>query len=258
MKIIFYLSFLLLNLSLFAQHNTYRIKYLLDFQKDSIDSKSVNRELMFLDVFDTYAVFQSENLFKKDSISATSNPYALFGLPKPEFKYKIIQTNGSSKYFVDYSPSHRFYIIENEKLNWIFVNDSVKKIDTYSCKLATTKFKGRTYFAWYSLELPISFGPYKFRGLPGLIMEVYDDKKQYHFQMLSIKKINALSDYTENTKYKQISKQDLVQLENNIKNKPSLILLNSNLNLPKEGMDKYDNKHRELNKKFNNPIELTD
>ena len=56
----------------------------------------------------------------------------------------------------------------------------------------------------------------------------------------------------------KISKQDLIQLQNNIKIKPSIILSNSNLNLPKEGMDKYDNKHRELNKKFNNPIELTD
>jgi hypothetical protein len=50
----------------------------------------------------------------------------------------------------------------------------------------------------------------------------------------------------------------LIQLQNNIKIKPSIILSNSNLNLPKEGMDKYDNKHRELNKKFNNPIELTE
>ncbi len=257
MKTFFYLTFLLLNATMFAQNDNYRIKYLLDFQKDSLKLTSSNREVMYLDIISKTTIFQSENLFKKDSISSTNNPFSLMGLPKPEFKYKIIQDGGESKYFVDYSPSHRFYISDTEKLEWTLINDSIKKIDKFTCKLATTNFKGRNYFAWYTTEIPMHYGPYKFNGLPGLILEVYDQQMHYHFQLLSIKKIESLVNYTETKKYKKITKQELLQLQNNIKNKPSLILLNSNLNLPKEGLDKYDNKHRELNKKFNNPIELT-
>ena len=130
--------------------------------------------------------------------------------------------------------------------------------ENFKCKLAKTTFKGRSYFAWYTIEIPINSGPYKFNGLPGLVVELFDSKKHYHFQLLSVKEIQNMKNYTERKKYTKISKQDLIQLQNNIKIKPSIILSNSNLNLPKEGMDKYDNKHRELNKKFNNPIELKD
>ena len=49
-----------------------------------------------------------------------------------------------------------------------------------SFKLAKTTFKGRNYFAWYSIEIPINSGPYKFNGLPGLVVELFDSKKHYH------------------------------------------------------------------------------
>ena len=257
MKKFLNITFVLINLISFAQNRNYRVKYLLDFQKDSVDIQSVNREIMYLDVINNESIFQSENLFKKDSISSTDNPYSLFGLPKPEFKYKIIKDNDIYNYFVDYSPSHRFYVEDTDRVEWNFINDTIKTIEKFKCKLAKTTFKGRNYFAWYTIEIPINSGPYKFNGLPGLVVELFDSKMHYHFQLLSIKEIQNMKNYTEKNKYRKTSKQDLIQLQNNIKIKPSIILSNSNLNLPKEGMDKYDNKHRELNKKFNNPIELT-
>ena len=90
MKKLLNITFVLINLISFAQNGNYRVKYLLDFQKDSLDIQSINREIMYLDVINNESIFQSENLFKKDSISSTDNPYSLFGLPKPEFKYKIV------------------------------------------------------------------------------------------------------------------------------------------------------------------------
>ena len=258
MKLTLNFVFILINLMTFAQNGNYRVKYLLDFQKDSLDIQSINREIMYLDVINNESIFQSENLFKKDSISSTDNPYSLFGLPKPEFKYKIIKDNDICNYFVDYSPSHRFYVEDTDRVEWNFINDTIKTIENFKCKLAKTTFKGRNYYAWYTIDIPINSGPYKFNGLPGLVVELFDSKKHYHFQLLSIKEMQNMKNYTEKKKYTKISKQDLIQLQNNIKIKPSIILSNSNLNLPKEGMDKYDNKHRELNKKFNNPIELTD
>lgn len=48
------------------------------------------------------------------------------------------------------------------------------------------KYAGRNWTAWYTEDIPIQFGSYKFNGLPGLILEIYDDKEHYHFTENSI------------------------------------------------------------------------
>jgi len=51
------------------------------------------------------------------------------------------------------------------------IGDSVKMILGYECVQATTDYHGRTWKVWFAPAIPISDGPWKFRGLPGLIME---------------------------------------------------------------------------------------
>ena len=63
MKLALNFVFIFVNLISFAQNGNYRIKYLLDFQKDSLDIQSINREIMYLDIIDDVSIFQSENLF---------------------------------------------------------------------------------------------------------------------------------------------------------------------------------------------------
>jgi GLPGLI family protein len=48
-------------------------------------------------------------------------------------------------------------------------------------------YAGRDYKAWFTNEIPVSDGPYKFYGLPGLIVEIEDSKKQYTFELVSYK-----------------------------------------------------------------------
>ncbi len=52
---------------------------------------------------------------------------------------------------------------------------------------------GRLWEAWFSPDLPFSEGPYKFSGLPGLIMKVKDARGHYEFTINSLTK-----DLTEN------------------------------------------------------------
>lgn len=77
-----------------------------------------------------------------------------------------------------------------EKQTWTLVDDSIKTVCGYECQLATCTFRGRTYKAWYTTQLPYPEGPWKFNGLPGLITEVYDTKNHYHFTLVNIKKNN--------------------------------------------------------------------
>lgn len=70
------------------------------------------------------------------------------------------------------------YIVEEDvpTMDWEIVEDSVQTIIGYECHKATTKFRGREWVVWYAEEIPISLGPWKLNGLPGLILhaECYD------------------------------------------------------------------------------------
>ncbi|MCM1142519.1 MAG: GLPGLI family protein [Muribaculum sp.] len=78
---------------------------------------------------------------------------------------------------------------ELSKPNWE-IGDSTINILGYECILATTDFRGRKWHAWFTPEIPISEGPWKLWGLPGLILKVYDTKKDYEFVALELRSEN--------------------------------------------------------------------
>lgn len=70
------------------------------------------------------------------------------------------------------------------------LQDSTKTLLGYPCQLATCSFRGRDYQAWFTSDIPIANGPWKFKGLPGLILEVYDTQRHYQFQIEGIERTN--------------------------------------------------------------------
>jgi GLPGLI family protein len=69
--------------------------------------------------------------------------------------------------------------------NWAIAEET-KQVGDLNCVKATCHFRGRHYTAWFAPDIPISNGPWKFGGLPGLILDLYDDehKLRYIFQSL--------------------------------------------------------------------------
>lgn len=66
------------------------------------------------------------------------------------------------------------------------ITDSIKDCLGYECVMATTFFKGRNWTAWFAPEIPVSDGPWKLCGLPGLILEAYDEAHDYEFTPTAI------------------------------------------------------------------------
>jgi GLPGLI family protein len=64
---------------------------------------------------------------------------------------------------------------------WKFVKDTSKILLKQKCRMATLNWRGRDYIAWYAPKLSIFDGPYKFCGLPGLILEIYDTENVYKY-----------------------------------------------------------------------------
>lgn len=75
--------------------------------------------------------------------------------------------------------------------NWQITAET-DTINNYVCQKAICDFGGRTWEAWFTSELPFSDGPYKFCGLPGLILNVADRENHYSWKFLSIERPSEL------------------------------------------------------------------
>lgn len=69
-----------------------------------------------------------------------------------------------------------------DKMVWKLI-DETKSEGQYKLQKATTTFGGRNWIAWFSKDVNLSEGPYKFRGLPGLIFEIENDKQNFIFKL---------------------------------------------------------------------------
>jgi GLPGLI family protein len=88
----------------------------------------------------------------------------------------------------------KYYLIK-EKLpsfEWVILNDTLTILNQKTQK-AKVKFRGREYYAWFTTKIKISDGPYKFYGLPGLILKIESIDEKYKFEAYSIK-LNIIKD----------------------------------------------------------------
>ena len=71
---------------------------------------------------------------------------------------------------------------------WI-MGDSTRQVLGYTCQQATADFRGRHWTAWFATDIPVSDGPWKLGGLPGLILEVYDEGQQHVFTAVGLERV---------------------------------------------------------------------
>ncbi|GHT67714.1 hypothetical protein AGMMS50239_31390 [Bacteroidia bacterium] len=76
-------------------------------------------------------------------------------------------------------------------MKWNLSNDT-STVCGYLCKKATTSFRGRNYTAWYTQEIPVSDGPWKFNGLPGLILKAIDAQEFFSFECTAIERSKGI------------------------------------------------------------------
>ena len=141
--------------------------------------------ILYFDAFKSNYIYNQINLTKGDS-TRTTKKETKSGMVrlverdsigcrvfKDLIKKKVVQRQISLK---------KAYIIEEElpEFKWE-IKPEQKNLGSLLCQKAITRYRGRNYEAWFTMSVPVNTGPWKFNGLPGLILEVYDDTREVQF-----------------------------------------------------------------------------
>lgn len=155
-----------------------RYRYL---SKASAQQKVANEDVVTLQIGDRYTKSYSENLYQTDSVATVMLKQGTRVLPtysdyaQREDLYTCLVDQSVTTVYRTFSDGPVLRYQEPlPQIRWEFSGEK-KTILGYPCQLATCRFRGRNYSAWFTLALPLSAGPWKFSSLPGLVLEVYDD-----------------------------------------------------------------------------------
>lgn len=148
-------------------------------------------EKMLLQIGNKYSAFYSYPIFQRDSIISANMAKGIpvnFSGNGGQINWKVYKNypeRGKTAY-LDFFAADRYLCIEPmEPIDWQ-LTDSIDSICGYECHQAIAKFKGRTWIAWYTEDIPIDNGPWKLSGLSGLILKAHDSENDYGFTAVGL------------------------------------------------------------------------
>jgi GLPGLI family protein len=157
--------------------------------------KDIVKEVMTLQIGNKMSKIYNQTLYENDSIYWSYIKKGVSGTGRgqsPVFPVDIYKNYPKGSTTVTYrlfrsKSVYRYKETYPIHFNWQLY-DEQKRILSYTCQKATCTFRGRHYTAWFAPEIPIKEGPYKFGGLPGLILQMNDDASQYTFTCIGLQK----------------------------------------------------------------------
>ena len=103
-------------------------------------------------------------------------------------KYDYLLMNLEDRSIDIYSDfARKFYKVEDvfPEFKWELTKE-IKKINGIEAHKAFGYYRGKKWEVWYAPSIPYSFGPWKFNGLPGLVLEVKDELNNNYFKIKKI------------------------------------------------------------------------
>lgn len=195
-------SLLCLFFALMAQAQVQRFIYDYRYVPDINKKDSIASDMMVLDISAKGSVYQSLNRIKMDSAmreqfrnftpgSMQNRSVDMRNMRRNTVQYKVTKEYPSFKTYLNERVGRDSYkVLEDEKQNWTILAET-QQIGEYKAQKATTKWGGRDWTAWFSTDLPFQDGPYKFSGLPGLIVKLEDATGTHVMTMVANQKIAA-------------------------------------------------------------------
>lgn len=263
-----------------------RFSYEYQFVKDTLNKTEITKELMNLDIGKEGSNFYSRDVYVSDS---TMNAYfekqiqttgsmnvdtKIMSQRKGSMRYNIFKSYPEFKISTKTRMGMDAYkVAEDRKMAWNILKEK-QKIGEFNTQKASTEFAGRKWIAWFSTELPFQDGPYKFYGLPGLIVKLEDAAKTHQFELVGVSKFTnpteKVSPFGQPNKEIEINQKQYKKMYLEERNDPAKTIKqalangailqfrdqNGNEISPAEMIKNKEKNAKANNAKDNNPIEL--
>lgn len=177
-----------------------RYSYHVVWVKDKTKPESRSETIAFLDIYNHQSRFSERGFVQrreaeiktaKDNAMSKEEKIGLVLSYKPRFNW-IVYAHGNR--LLTYNNSGKnYYQTEEDRtaLNWK-LNPEPLTWNGFTIQEATTTYGGRNWTVWFTKDIPLSDGPYKFKNLPGFVVKAWDDEEHYSFEFANSEKTTTI------------------------------------------------------------------
>lgn len=205
--------------------STLEVTYDYNYVTDTLDRTKTNDDVMILQLGGPVSKFYSYNTFRVDSLIAgavsVDAVLADIGRYRGGEHWIVYKNHPAGRLTLIDKIGTEHYRMEEELApqQWQ-VLDEVRTIEGYTVQRAECDFRGRRWVAWFTTEIPLSEGPWKFNGLPGLILEVADSRGDHSFTLSGLRVIDNGSVTWPEYQYLKADRDDYLRTARKYKENP--------------------------------------
>lgn len=199
------ITFLIVQSSDSIYRAVYNLEEIYTFVDDTLDFKT-RKDILHLELLPNRSFCYSKHTWFTDSLkkqpdgekiwmmlfqaaynSSNRDPSQEPSYPHKRNTFQISKSHQDSNMrVIDYF-NEQYYEYQEAMPNYKWnITDSIKQINGFTCISAECHVYGRDWTVWFCPELPWADGPWKFSGLPGLVVAAYDSNCYYKFELSKI------------------------------------------------------------------------
>ena len=180
--------------SLWIDDSYLRITYDATIITDTVSRVSFNDRMIVLCGYNYYLSY-GKNLWLESHHTIDEDPKYLCAKGEesiiPFFLFRNLQNNLIKNMVSEPSwVTRRTIYTEPAPIFYWILSEESEKLLGYTCYKAETHFRGRDWTVWFTPDVPIDCGLWKFSGLPGLILEAFDSRGEYVFSAVGMESVN--------------------------------------------------------------------
>ncbi len=209
----------------FLDSASFRCKYEMSYKEDTT-KKDYKKDLIYLDMGRDASHCYSFYTHYRDSVQ---NAMLNEGLGGMEVGAQTSGLRRGVEYMMAKQYKTRTLLVSDRLLDRYMYTETIPTIDwqvtqdtctilSYPCRKATAQFRGRSWVAWFTTDIPQPGGPWQFGGLPGLILRLEDTQKHYIIACTGIEQfapLMAMRFQTEKQSgaYKKLTREQFAKLK---------------------------------------------
>ena len=112
-------------------------------------------------------------------------------------------------------PNRFFYTEPLPNFHWQLTDDTLT-VSGYLCQKAVGHYGGRTWIAWYTEDVPAPYGPWKLRGLPGMILKAEDADGIFRFDFAGLERKSERMNGMDKSGYTTIKRNKFIRQRNKL------------------------------------------
>lgn len=211
---------------------TLEVTYDYNYVTDTLDRAKIKSDVMILQAGGSVSKFYSYNAFRADSLvsGAVSVDAVLadIGRYRGGENWVVYKNYPTGRLTLTDKIGTEYYRVEEELApqQWQLF-DETRTIEGYTVQRAECDFRGRHWIAWFTAEIPLSEGPWKLSGLPGLILEAADSRGDHSFILSGLRAVSDGSVTWPEHQYLKADRSDYLRTARKFKENP-LGIINMN------------------------------